>query len=125
VLLGGENCGTVEGFEDITVHPERISYNESSESVRVELRNSGEKNVTVQPLDIKMAHRDRESELLMNSEGGSIENGTTEVFHLDQMAEVSGSDSCNSFDMEIQYDKPVKVNFRGIGEVTIKAEIQN
>ncbi len=122
-LLSGESCQEITGFEDIDVRPTEVSYNESNSSVVVKLENYGDKNVTVEPLDIKMAHSDRESDVLMNSEGKYIRNGTKELVRLNQLAEVESSDQCNSFEMEVMYDQETKVSFSGRGEVELKAEI--
>lgn len=123
LLLSGESCQEITGFEDIDVRPSEVSYNESNGSVVVELENYGDKNVTVEPLDIKMAHSDRESDVLMNSEEKHIRNGTKEVVYLNQLADIESSDQCNRFEMEVMYDQETKVSFSGRGEVELKAEI--
>lgn len=123
LLLSGESCQEITGFEDIEVRPTEVSYDESNSSVVVELENYGDKNVTVEPLEIKMAHSDRESDVLMNGEKKSIRNGTSEVFNLNLLADVSSSEDCNSFEMEVMYDQEVKVGFSDRGEVELKAEI--
>lgn len=123
LLISGESCQKITGFEDIDVRPTEVSYDENHSSVVVELENYGDKNVKVEPLDIKMAHSDRESDVLMNSEEKYIRNGTKEVVYLNQLAEVKSSDQCHSFEMEVMYDQKVKVGFSDRGEVELKAEI--
>ncbi len=123
LTVNNGDCGEITGFDDIDLRPVEVGYSEENSSVRVELRNYGEKNVTVEELDIKLAHSDRESDVLMNSEEKHIRNGTKEVVYLDQLAEVESSDQCNRFEMEVMYDQEVKVGFSDRGEVELKAEI--
>ncbi len=123
LLLNGDSCGEITGFEDIDVTPVEVGYDENSSSVRVELENFGDKNVTVERLDIKLAHSDRESDVLMNGAKKDIRNGTSEVFYLNRLAEVTSSENCNSFEMEVKYDQERKVSFSGRGEVELRAEI--